>query len=358
MTTAVGLTDDRLRYDTSPQTAARTARRVFRASLLYTSALTLAWLTLLVTEGDGGALLDGYRIDGDSLSRVAIGFFVFAVVYGWLWYRLRRALLKRVVGFTDQELEAVFSSRLRRPFDLGSLLARHSERRIRIVDMVGRRGRGITLGIAYTVYVYGRLAGAADARFLTAGLVDGLLDAVVLSWTFLVAYRSEGWLGRAVFGAPSRVMDGVLGRANNLSSVTLWNAFKLVMVPLGAALAATFPPVCYAAVFGFVWLSYQAADTLAEVVGSLLGKQRLRVWGIGEINRKSWAGTGAAFLGALGTCLLIVRLQDLPAAWLVLALAVSLSNTCLEILSPRGTDDFTMATGNALVCWAFGAWLY
>jgi hypothetical protein len=30
-------------------------------------------------------------------------------------------------------------------------------------------------------------------------------------------------------------------------------------------------------------------------------------------------------------------------------------NTLLELLSPRGTDDFTMATGNALTCWAFGA---
>jgi hypothetical protein len=30
----------------------------------------------------------------------------------------------------------------------------------------------------------------------------------------------------------------------------------------------------------------------------------------------------------------------------------------LELFSPRGTDDFTMATANALICWAFGAWMY
>jgi hypothetical protein len=338
-------------------TTARSARHVYRASLLYTSALTLTWLVLLVTGKDGGALFDGYRLDRESLSRVALGFFVFAVIYGWLWYRVRRALLEHVAGFSEQELAAVFSSRLRQPFDLPSILARHSERRIRIIDMIGRRGRGITLGIAYTVYVYGRLADNPSPRFLTAGLVEGLLDAVVLSWTFLAAYRSEGVLGRAIFGAPSRVMDGVLGRANNLSSVTLWNAFKLVMVPLGIALAARFPPSSYAALFGFIWLSYQVADTLAEVVGSLFGKQTLRVFGIGEVNRKSWAGTWAAFLGSLGTCILIVQQQGLPWPWLALACAVSLSNTVLELFSPRGTDDFTMATGNALVCWAFGAWL-
>jgi hypothetical protein len=34
---------------------------------------------------------------------------------------------------------------------------------------------------------------------------------------------------------------------------------------------------------------------------------------------------------------------------------ISISNSLLELFSPRGTDDFTMATTNALICWAFGA---
>ena len=46
------------------------------------------------------------------------------------------------------------------------------------------------------------------------------------------------------------------------------------------------------------------------------------IWGIGDVNRKSVEGTVAA------------------------------------LYSPRGTDDFTMGTTNALICWAFGAWLY
>ena len=63
-------------------------------------------------------------------------------------------------------------------------------------------------------------------------------------------------------------------------------------------------------------------DATAEIVGSLFGRQKLRVWGIGDVNRKSVEGTVAA------------------------------------LYSPRGTDDFTMGTTNALICWAFGAWLY
>jgi dolichol kinase len=130
------------------------------------------------------------------------------------------------------------------------------------------------------------------------------------------------------------------------------------MVPLGVRLAALFPPATYATLFGFVWLSYLSGDGLSEIVGQLFGKQKLRVWGIGEVNRKSVAGTWACFLGSLAICLWLVSANGLGPAWVGLAVAVSLSNTFLELSSPRGTDDFTMATANALLCWAFGSLVY
>jgi hypothetical protein len=40
-----------------------------------------------------------------------------------------------------------------------------------------------------------------------------------------------------------------------------------------------------------------------------------------------------------------------------LSLAIAVSTSIFELYSPRGTDDFTMATANALICWAFGAWV-
>ena len=93
-------------------------------------------------------------------------------------------------------------------------------------------------------------------------------------------------------------------------------------------------------------------------MGSLWGKQTIRVWGMGDVNRKSIAGTVAGFTAALALGLGIVFAQGLPAPWIGLAFAIALSNTLLELYSPRGTDDFTMAIGNALVCWAFGVWMY
>jgi len=43
---------------------------------------------------------------------------------------------------------------------------------------------------------------------------------------------------------------------------------------------------------------------------------------------------------------------------LLLGVVISLSNTLLELFSPRGTDDFTMATANALLCLGFGILVY
>lgn len=76
-----------------------------------------------------------------------------------------------------------------------------------------------------------------------------------------------------------------------------------------------------------------------------------------QVSRKSVAGTWACFLGSFAICVFLVHTNGLPAPWVGLAVAISFSNTLFELLSPRGTDDFTMATGNALLCWAFGAFV-
>jgi len=80
------------------------------------------------------------------------------------------------------------------------------------------------------------------------------------------------------------------------------------------------------------------------------------VWGIGDVNRKSVAGIVGGFIAALTLGVLVVTANGLGSSWLVLVLVIATSNTLLELYSPRGTDDFTMATANALICWAFGAW--
>jgi hypothetical protein len=224
--------------------------------------------------------------------------------------------------------------------------------------MIGRRGRFLVIGLLGYSYIYTRVAQSPSSDFLFVGLQESFFDAIAYSWLMLATYYSNGFVGRVAYGAQSRIMDGTLGRVNCLVITMLWSPFKLFMVPLGYQIAKVLPPETYAVAFAFVWLSYLGGDGLSEIVGSLFGKQKLRVWGVGEVNRKSVAGTWACFLGALGICLWLVQANGLGLPWVGLALVVSVSNTALELFSPRGTDDFTMATANALLCWAFGALVY
>lgn len=335
----------------------RQADAYFRGSLALTGVLTAVWLFFVVTGRDGGAAFKGYQLSLEAVGRVAVGLAIMAVLWGWLWYGIKWLLLRKLAGFSKAELAAVFRSRLSEPFDLAALLRLHSERRVRIADVVGRRGRFMTIGLLGFGYIYARVASAPTPEFLFLGLQESLFDAIVYSWMMLALYYSDGFLGRMAYGAQTRIMDGTLGRANCLVITMLWSVFKLFMVPIGFQLASLFPPATYATLFAFVWLSYLIGDGTAEIVGQLFGKQKLRVWGIGEVNRKSVAGTWGCFLGSLAICLWLVHANGLGPAWVGLAVLVSLSNTAFELFSPRGTDDFTMATANALLCWGFGRFL-
>lgn len=334
------------------------ARRIFVACLLYASATALVWLFFAVTRRDGGIFFRNYAFDRETIVRIAAAFAIFWFGWGWLWYRLKRTLLRRVVGLSKEELTENFASRMGTPFDLAGLLARHSERRIRVVDMITRRGRTVVPLLGGFIFFYFYISKNPGPESLAFGIRDNFLDAIVLNAAMLGSYYSNGLFGRVFYGAHARIMDGKLGRANALLIGTMWTLFKFVMIPLGLQLGKVFPSNTYAALFVFIWVTYVVGDALSEVVGALFGKQKLRVWGIGEVNRKSVAGTWACFLGSLAVCVAVVLARQLPLSWLGLAVVVSAANTAAELFSPRGTDDFTMATGNALLCWAFGAIVY
>lgn len=334
----------------------KTASRIFLGALLFNAALTVFWLNAMA-RGETSTFSHGYQVDREAIGRVLSGIVFFYVIWGFIWWGIKSALLKGVVGFTPEDRRAAFSSRMDQPYDVPALVSRYSERRIRIVDMIGRRGRFITLAAAGFYYLYVQVAQHPEANFAMGFIQDNLFDAVVTGWVFLGVYYLNGWIGAVFYGPQSRVMDGMLARANCLLITTLWAGFKFIMVPVGAHLAAVFPRQEFAPIFAMIWGSYIANDTCAEVFGSLFGKQKIKVWGVGDVNRKSIAGLVAGFLGAFVLCAGVVASQHLGLSWYGLSLAIAVSTSFFELYSPRGSDDFTMATANALICWAFGAWV-
>jgi hypothetical protein len=344
---------------TSPilgDTRLSTARRVFLAALAVNSALTLLCAVSYFT-GLGSSLVGSVTIDGQTALRVGSSILIITVLWGFIWLGIKALLLAKWAKFSKEERRAVFGSRMREPFDVKELLARHPERRIRIIDMIGRRGRFITLGAAGVIYLFTMVDETRPANFAYAFLNANMLDGVITLWIFLAVFWSGSWFAAAIFGPQARVMDGVLARANCLSLMTLWALFKFVMVPIGAQLYTLYSPQHFALVFMLIWGSYMITDTLSEVGGSLYGTQKIRVIGLGDVNRKSIAGTLTGFIGGLVLCVGLVGANSPGGAWFGLAITIAVSNSVLELWSPRGTDDFTMATANALICWAFGAWV-
>jgi hypothetical protein len=278
-------------------------------------------------------------------------------LWALIWYGVKNLLLKLVVGMTRDDRRVVFSSRMSQPFDLPGLLSRYSERRIRIVDMIGRRGRFITLAMAVFYFLYLQIESSHSGNFATGFTPQTLLDALIVDWLFISLFYVNGFLGRVFYGAQSRIMDGTLARANSILILTLWAVFKFALIPIGARLQSLYAPEHFAVLFALIWGTYLVVDTLSEVGGSLYGTQKIPVRGVGDVNRKSVAGTITGLIGGLAFAVGIVVLNGLPAGFIALAVTIAVASTALELYSPRGTDDFTMATGNALICWAFGAWI-
>ena len=63
----------------------RDADRYFRWSVALTGAITAAWLFFVLTGRDGGFLFKGYQLSLEAVGRVAVGFMIMTVVWGWLW---------------------------------------------------------------------------------------------------------------------------------------------------------------------------------------------------------------------------------------------------------------------------------
>jgi len=345
-----------LAHQTLRERRLKTTLTVYRFCVGYTILVTAIWSFLMVTRMDGGVFFGGYEVDLYGFMGVLGSFVGFWIIGSYAVYWLKWLLLART-GMSREDMQLVFGNRLQ-GFELEDILSRSPEKALRIIDMAGRRIRTVLFGFVGFAAVYIQVRLDPTPESLQAGLQIGLLDSIVLSWWMIVAFRSSGVIGHIAYGAHSRALDGIQGRANVLCIMTLWNAFRFVMVPIGVQLGRTYPPETYAVVWAFIWLAYLTADSSSEIFGSIFGKHGIRVWGLGDMNRKSWAGVMAAFLAPFLLNILITYSNGLSPAWYGLAITIAAVNPFVELYSPRGTDDFTMATVNALICWGYGLLVY
>ena len=257
------------------------------------------------------------------------------------WNLLRR------IGMSSKECKVVFSNR-KRNFSLSKLVAKYGDRSLRIIDGLPRKLCHFVTGF-WQLFIFNFFIQDTYIAF-----VSSLSYQIILLFLYIVTYSSN-----KIFGLPgilyggARIRDGIYGRKNALViRFAFLNLLPLYFIEYLArdnladsANLLLFP--------SFVFLPLTIGDALGEIIGTTWGKQKLRGWGIGEINRKSVLGTTSVFLGSLVPLIGIAAFQRLSLPWWLLGLAVAVTTMVVELIAPRGTDNFFIPLGNALVCLFF-----
>lgn len=246
------------------------------------------------------------------------------------------------------ERKIIFSNR-KINFDLKYFIDKYGDRNLRIVDGLSRKLLHIATG-CWRLLVLNLVI-----KDTQVSLKVTLFFQVIAVFLFIVSYSSNNIFGLAgiLYGATSRIRDGIYGRKN----IFVAQFSFLCLLPL--ALLEKFAinnlaDSSYMLLFpSLIFLPITIGDALGEIIGTIWGKQKLRVWGIGEINRKSLLGTGSVFLGSLFPLLLIVFFNALPWQWWLMCLSIAIATTIVELVAPRGTDNFCIPVGNALICLIF-----
>ena len=257
-------------------------------------------------------------------------------------------ILLRRIGMNSVECKSVFSNR-KSNFYLSSLIAKYGDRQLRIVDGLPRKLSHFAVGF-WQMFIFNFFI-----QDTYIGMIGTLSYQIILLFLYIVSYSSNKIFGLSgiLYGSDARIRDGIYGRKNALVvKFSFLNLLPLYFIEYMArdnlansANLLLFP--------SFVFLPLTIGDALGEIIGTTWGKQKLRVWGIGEINRKSVLGTTSVFLGSLLPLIWLVAFKGLSLPWWLLCLAVAIATMAIELIAPRGTDNFFIPLGNALVCLVF-----
>lgn len=272
-------------------------------------------------------------------------FILYPLLAYFKWQLLRR------LGVTLKDRQVIFSNR-KNNFNLAHFVAKYGDRILRIADGLSRKLLHIFSGLwhlAFLNLVIKDTQIAWQAAFIKSLIVIALCS---------LSYSSNKVFGLAgvMYGATSRIRDGVEGRKNFfIAQLAFLNLYVLVFIEYIARNNISNKDNLIFFSF-FIFLPLIIGDALGEIIGTIWGRQKIRVWGVGQINRKSVLGTVSVFLGSLIPLLLIVSLNNLPFQWWLLCLSVAITTSIIELIAPRSTDNFFIPVGNALVCLIFAVY--
>ena len=274
--------------------------------------------------------------------------FCFALFAALKWFWLRHK------GVSLEDLRSIFGNR-KSGFSLQDLLSRYPERTLLIADGMARKGKHVLVNIVRIILLSVIIKNPYLATQLL--VVRGLLEVTVL----FVSRNSDRipGPGSLFYGAMARIRDGELARKNYLvSSAVSFIGYIWITHMIFVYQSMGVSETTIITLGQFIYIPLAIGDALGEIIGSLWGKQNIRVIGIGEINKKSKMGTSAVFIGSLLPLAAVVWLGGLPSFWVGLVLVVAFVSPIVEIAAPRSTDNFCIPAVNSLLCFVFARfWL-
>jgi hypothetical protein len=172
---------------------------------------------------------------------------------------------------------------------------------------------------------------------------------------YLISYSNNGKFGFVMYGSKARIMDGNLGRENEIFG---WLCDKMMLpcsIYLERVLRQNLSDQHILPISFIIFMPIIIGDAFGELVGSTIGKQKIQVWGLGEHNKKSVEGTLAVFVSSLICAVGAVIYYEMRPISYLLAIIVSSVSTILELYSPRSTDNIFMLLGNLSCCLLFAS---
>lgn len=285
-----------------------------------------------------------FDIDPERVFYMVSALLVWELCVLQFFFVFKNYLLKKA-GLTARERVGVYSNRKNNHFSLAELNRKYGEHTLRKIDAIARKG----------VHVFLMLTTIVAILTLGISMVENFVimvtyrAIVIIIFSYVLKKEKPKFLERLFFTQSPRIEDGKLAR-KNLAYARFTTFAQLFVLPF-LLIWAHYSNLDYQTASIVVYMIYiplSLGDAAAELIGAFFGKQKIEVSGIGEINRKSFAGTFAVFYVSFIGLSIAIYLNQAAASFYLLALVISLVSMLVEIKAPRGTDNFFIPVCNSI----------
>jgi len=251
--------------------------------------------------------------------------------------------------------------------------------RIRAIDFFGRKTMHFVSMIIFTYFPTIFLDGSPLPTYSGIAIysfMEFLCGLFVLNWIYMPKNKRK-YIAPMLFGGHNRIHDGVSSLAN--VSTALFTGTIRTLTTAGfylyvqKDLLLKFGKENYddyeliQRLFLLVWVlnnnGVSFGDTAGEGIGAFLGKHRFKVWGFsGQENERSVEGClGVFFFTGISDTTSILFCSNLFDIYtfetFILVLLLSTSTMLFEMISFKGTDNFTICFSNEIVIYLWILWV-